>query len=59
MGLKFIITKDIKKANFIIGLKKYLKDNLKLKKYIEQTNIPIYSINKASIYQISKILSKI
>ena len=59
MGLKFLITKDIKKANFIIGLKKYLKDNLKLKKYIEQTNIPIYSVNKASIYQISKILSKI
>jgi len=59
LGLKFIITKDIKKANFIIGLKKHLKENIKLKKFVEQTNIPIYSINKASIYQISKILSKI
>lgn len=58
-GMKFLITKDIKKANFIIGLKKHLKENLKLKKLAEQKNIPIYAINKASVYQISKILSNI
>jgi hypothetical protein len=31
-GLEVVLTKDIKKANLIIGLKKYLKQNLKLKK---------------------------
>jgi len=58
-GIKLIITKDIKKANFIIGLKKYLKENLKLKKLAKQKNIPIYGINRASIYQVSKILSSL
>jgi stage III sporulation protein SpoIIIAA len=58
-GMKFTITKNIKKANFVIGLKKYLKENFKLKRFVEQKNIPIYMINRASIYQISKILSNI
>ena len=58
-GIKLIITKDIKKANFIIGLKKYLKENLKLKRLAKQRNIPIYSISRPSIYQVSKILSSL
>ena len=58
-GMDFLITKDIKKANCIVGLKKYLKENFKLKKFAEQKNIPIYAINRASVYQISKILSNI
>jgi stage III sporulation protein SpoIIIAA len=58
-GMKFTITKNIRKANFVIGLKKYSKENFKLKKFVEQKNIPIYTINRASIYQISKILSNI
>ena len=58
-GIKLVITKDIKKANFIIGLKKYLKENLKLKRLAKQKKIPIYGINRASIYQVSKILSSL
>jgi hypothetical protein len=55
-GSKFVLTKDIKKANLIIGLKKYLKQNLKLKKFAQQKNIPIYIVNRATVYQIAKLL---
>jgi stage III sporulation protein SpoIIIAA len=58
-GLKLVVTKDIKKANLIIGLKKYLKENLKLKKFSQQKNIPIYTVNRASVYQITKLLQVI
>jgi hypothetical protein len=30
MGLKFVLTNEIKKASLIIGLKKHLKKNFKL-----------------------------
>jgi stage III sporulation protein SpoIIIAA len=58
-GLNLVVTKDIKKANLIIGLKKYLKENLKLKKFAQQKNIPIYTVNRASLYQITKLLQVI
>jgi stage III sporulation protein SpoIIIAA len=58
-GLNLVVTKDIKKANFIIGLKKYLKENFKLKKFAQQKNIPIYTVNRASLYQITKLLQVI
>jgi stage III sporulation protein SpoIIIAA len=58
-GSKLVVTKDIKKANLIIGLKKYLKENLKLKKFARQKNIPIYTVNRASVYQITKLLQVI
>jgi len=56
IGIKLILTKEIKKASLIIGLKKHLKQNLKLKKLALQNNIPIYSINRASIYQLTKLI---
>lgn len=55
----FVITKDLKKANIILGFKKYLKKNIKLKKLVEQKKIPVYAVNTASIYQVSKVLSTI
>lgn len=54
-GLKLVITKKIKGADLIIGLKKYLKENIKLKKLAQQKNIPIYSVNRPSVYQIMKL----
>jgi len=57
--LELILTKEIKKANIIIGLKKHLKQNLKLKKFAIQKNIPIYTVNQGSIYQISKLLKSV
>jgi stage III sporulation protein SpoIIIAA len=58
-GLEVVLTKDIKKANLIIGLKKYLKQNLKLKKFAQQKNIPIYIVNRPTFNQIVKLLQVI
>lgn len=56
LNIRFVLTTDIKKASLIIGLKKHLKNNLKLKKLAEQKNIPIYSLNQLSIYQFLKLI---
>jgi stage III sporulation protein SpoIIIAA len=56
MGVKFVLTNDIRKANLIIGLKKHLKQNLKLKNLAKQKNIPIYSLNQLSLYQVTKFI---
>ena len=55
LGLKIRLTKEIKQASIVIGLKKHLKQNLKLKKLAKRRNIPIYSINRASVYQALKL----
>jgi hypothetical protein len=56
MGISFVLTNDIKKASLIIGLKKHLKQNLKLKNLAKQKNIPIYSLNQLSFYQLTKFV---
>jgi stage III sporulation protein SpoIIIAA len=56
MKFKFILTNEIRKANLIIGLKKHLKQNFKLVSLAKQKNIPIYSLNQVSFYQISKLI---
>jgi stage III sporulation protein SpoIIIAA len=56
MGVKFVLTNDISKANLIIGLKKHLKQNFKLKKLAQQKNVPIYSLNQLSLYQVTKFI---
>jgi stage III sporulation protein SpoIIIAA len=56
LGIKFKLTNNIKKANLIIGLKKHLKQNFKLKNLAQQKNIPIYSLNQLSLYQVKKFI---
>ena len=56
MGFKFVLTNEIRKASLIIGLKKHLKQNFKLTNLAKQKNIPIYSLNQASFYQVSKLI---
>jgi len=56
MGFKFILTNEIRKANLIIGLKKHLKQNFKLRNLAKQKQIPIYSLNQISFYQISRLV---
>ena len=56
LNLNITLTKEIKKASLIIGLKKHLNQNLKLQKLADQKNIPIYGVNRSSIYQITKLL---
>ena len=55
-GFKFILTNEVRKANLIIGLKKHLKQNYKLVALANQKNIPIYTLNQVSLYQISRLI---
>jgi len=56
LGNKIIITTQIKQANLIIGLKKHLRQNFRLKNLADKRSIPIYTINQRSIYQIMRLL---
>ena len=56
MGFKFILTNEIRKAELIIGLKTHLKQNYKLINLARQKNIPVYSLNQISFYQVSKLI---
>jgi hypothetical protein len=55
LGIKFRLTNVIKEASFIIGLKESLKQNLKLKELAKDKEIPIYSLNKLSLYYFLKL----
>lgn len=57
LNIKFLITNNVKKASFIIGLKKKLKQNFKLKELAKKKKIPIFTLNEISIYQFIKILN--
>lgn len=59
MKFKFVLTNEIRKANVIIGLKKHLKQNFKLISLAKQKNIPIYSLNQVSFYQVSKLIQSL
>jgi len=56
MGFKFVLTNEIRKATLIIGLRKHLRQNSKLIKLAKQKNIPIYTFNQISFYQVSKLI---
>jgi stage III sporulation protein SpoIIIAA len=56
LGVKFILTNEITKASLIIGLKKHLKQNFRLTSLAKQKNIPIYTLNQVSFYQVSKLI---
>jgi stage III sporulation protein SpoIIIAA len=59
IGLKFTLTNNIEKASLIIGLKKYLRQNFKLKELAKRKKIPVYSFNQISIYQLTKFIKTI
>jgi len=59
MGINFILTSEVKKASIILGLKKHLNKNLSLTQIAIKYNIPIYSFNSISYYQLVRLFSKI
>ena len=59
MGNSISLTPEINKANVILGLEKPLKQNFKLQSIARRRKIPIYTINKISIFQITKFISLI
>jgi hypothetical protein len=50
------VTKKIKRSNAIIGLKSYLKKNRKLQKLAKEKKIPVYKINRNTVYQVIKLI---
>jgi len=59
LGFSPVITSNVEEATVIIGLKKHLKQNLRLKKLAEKTNKFVYSINSVSIFQLTKLLKNV
>jgi len=59
LNLNIKITENINEAEVILGLKSHLKDNLLLVLSAKKLGIPIYSIQKNTIPQITQILSDI
>ena len=55
INVKFIITTNITKASLIVGLKRQLRQNFKLKELANKKKIPIYSINQVTIYELTKL----
>ena len=56
LRINLIITKEIKKTSLIIGLKNPLEQNKKLLKLARKKKIPIYKVNRSTIYQITKLI---
>lgn len=56
MGFKFVLTNELWRASIVIGMKKHLKQNYKLTSLAKQKNIPVYSLNEISFYQVSKLI---
>ena len=56
LGMSVIVTKEIKQASLIIGLKSHLQQNQKLQKLARKKNIPIYKVNRNSVYQVVKLI---
>jgi len=59
LGLKLLLTKEIQKATIIIGLKKHLKQNIKLKRLAKKRDIPIFNLNRSSVYQLIKLFQSL
>lgn len=59
MGINFVLTNEVKKASLILGLKKHLNKNMSLTKLANKYQIPIYSFNSISYYQLIRLFSKI
>jgi stage III sporulation protein SpoIIIAA len=55
IGVKFTLTINIRKASLIIGLKRQLRQNFKLKELASKKKIPIYSLNQLSIYELTRL----
>ena len=56
LGVDVMITKEIKDTSLIIGLKNSLEQNQKLLKLAKKKKIPIYKVNRSTIYQITKLI---
>jgi stage III sporulation protein SpoIIIAA len=58
-GFNPIFTKNIDKANAILALKSYVKENKKLRQIAKTRQIPIYTVKKNTTLQIAKTICQI
>jgi stage III sporulation protein SpoIIIAA len=56
MGFKFVLTNEIKKASLIIGLKKHLKQNFKLKQFSKTKKYSNLCFKSSKFLSISKLI---
>ena len=56
LDFRVIVTNNIKNSNAIIGLGSSLKKNRKLQKVAQEKNIPIYKVNRNTVYQVVKLI---
>ena len=59
IGIKFVLTNEIKKASMIIGLKKHVRKNFNLTNLAAKFSVPIYSVNFLNYYQLVRLFSNI
>ena len=59
LDINFRLTTIIQEASVIIGLKKSLKSNFKLKELAQEKQIPIYSLNRLTLYNCLKVFKTI
>lgn len=56
MGVNVVITDTLNNAGLIIGLKRHIRNNIKLTKLADKQKIPIYCIDYNSLYELFNIL---
>ena len=55
-NVSFTLTNDLGKASVIIGLTKHLQQNRNLHQFANVKNVPIYSFDEVSIYQLTRFI---
>jgi stage III sporulation protein SpoIIIAA len=56
IGVKCILTNDLEKASFIIGLKRHLYQNHILQEIAVRKSIPVYALDQQSLYKLTKLI---
>lgn len=56
LNLQVTLTNNVRSANAIIGLGSSLQKNLKLQKLAQEKNLPIYKVNRSTVYQVIKLI---
>jgi len=59
IGVKCIFTNESQQASFILGLSQHLQYNTKLKQCALDKKIPIYAVDRISIYKLLKLIKLI
>lgn len=59
LNFKVNFTNNISTATLIIGLKKHVNQNIKLKNLAHQTGIPLYTLTKVNLFEMKKLIESL